>query len=76
MRPAEKNGNIAVTIGRFGTVPEEVIVPKDSTVADALEEAGVEWEGDVFVNGIRAGRRDLLDNGDTINIVARKEAGL
>lgn len=68
---------IKVTIGRFGSEPQEVSVQKDSTIRAALEEIGISLGSDdkVWVNGQRAGLRDILDEGDIVNVVTPKQAG-
>ena len=75
MRHSENT--IKVTIGRFGSEPSDVEIEKDSTVRDALEEIGIDVSGDdkVWVNGTRANMRDILDEGDIINVVTPKQAG-
>lgn len=75
MRAAENVMDI--TIGRFGTEPQVVSVPKDSTVREALSEVGISL-GDsdkVWVNGTRANLRDILEGGDIVNVVTPKQAG-
>jgi len=70
-------GSISITIGRFGSDPEQYDLAKDSTVKEALEEAGISLESaeKVWVNGDRANSRDILEEGDVINVVTPKEAG-
>ncbi len=74
----EAGTSIKVTIGRFGSEPQEVIIEKDSTIRTALQEVGIEiTDSDkVWVNGTRASLRDILDEGDIVNVVTPKQAGL
>lgn len=79
MRQALEEGNtIKVTIGRFGSEPQEVEIEKDSTVRAGLEEVGITVEGSdkVWVNGVRASLRDVLETGDIVNVVTPKQAGV
>ncbi len=72
------NGNdITVKIGRFGSEAQSVNLPKDSTIQAALSEAGIRLgeEEKVWVNGERATSRDILEDGDVVNVVSPKEAG-
>lgn len=76
MRRAENT--MTVTIGRFGSEPQEVEILKDSTIREALAEVGVSI-GDsdkVWVNGQRANLRDILEPADIVNVVTPKQAGL
>jgi hypothetical protein len=43
-----------------------------------LDEAGIELSGNekVWVNGERANLADILEDGDVVNIVSSKEAGI
>lgn len=68
---------IFVKIGRFGSDTMSLELPKDATIKDALDEAGIELSAidKVWVNGERANQRDILEDGDTVNIVTPKEAG-
>lgn len=69
---------ISVRIGRFGSDSSTHSLPKDCTVEDALEEAGIPFSSTekVMVNGERASSNDILENGDVVNIFSPKEAGL
>ena len=74
----KKVNRISVVIARFGSDPEKLEVPKDSTVDDVLEEAGVNLGSSekVWVNGEKATRKDLVEDGDNVLIVSPKQAGL
>ena len=79
MRTALSTGDtIRVTIGRFGSEPQEVDLEKDSTVKAGLEEVGITLESSdkVWVNGVRASQRDILETGDIVNVVSPKQAGV
>lgn len=68
---------IFIKIGRFGSETMSLELNKDATIQEALEEAGISLGGTdkVWVNGERANQRDILEDGDTVNIVTPKEAG-
>lgn len=74
----KKVNRIYVVIARFGSDPEKLEIPKESTVGNALEEAGITLNSSekVWVNGEKATRKDLLEDGDNILIVSPKQAGL
>ena len=76
MRPA--NDGITVKIGRFGSDTSTVNLDKDTTVGDALEEAGISVGSNekIWVNGDKATLRDILEDGDVVNVVSPKEAGI
>lgn len=47
-----------------------------STVSEVLKKADITAEGDIFVNGKRAGMRTKLRNGDIIGIVGQVDGGV
>lgn len=73
----KKIDRIAVVIARFGSDPEKIEIPKNSTVADALEEAEISIRSSekVWINGDKAHLKDEVEEGDNILIVTPKEAG-
>lgn len=73
----KKVNRISVVIARFGSDPEKLEVPKDSTVDDVLTEAGVNLSSSekVWINGEKATRKDLVEDGDNVLIVSPKQAG-
>jgi len=73
----KKVNRINVIIARFGSDPEKLEIPGGATVENALEEAGLILSSSekVWVNGEKATRKDLLEDGDNILIVSPKEAG-
>lgn len=75
MRQSENS--MKVTIGRFGSEPQEVFIERDSTIRAALTEVGIEiTDSDkVWVNGQRATLRDILEENDIVNVVTPKQAG-
>lgn len=80
MRNPEQNesneDSIKVTIGRFGSTPQEFTLPKDTSVGSALETAEITFdEGHVFVNGQRANQDNLLDDNDVVNVTTSKQGG-
>lgn len=76
MRQTEKE--ITVIIARMGNDPLEVKVPVDSTVAKALEVAGISLPtgGQVSVEGVEATGNDILDDGDVLSIFTPKAGGI
>ncbi len=77
MRHADE-GQITVQIGRFGSTPVTVHVDEDSTVEEALSAAGISPRSTetIWVDGDKANLNDIVEDGDTINIVTPKQAGL
>jgi sulfur carrier protein ThiS len=73
-----RKSGITVRIGRFGHEPETVELEADCTVEDALEAAEISFSSaeKVVVNGERATARDILEDGDIVNVYSPKEAGL
>ncbi|MFA5395908.1 MAG: hypothetical protein WC346_07875 [Methanogenium sp.] len=73
----KKQDRIKIIIGRFGREPEEVEVPMGSTVEEALKDASVSLGSSekVWVNSEKASMKDIVEDGDIINIVSPKEAG-
>ena len=80
MRNPENNNNegrIKVTIGKFGSSPQVIEVAENTTVEEALEEAGLTYtEGNIFVAGVPAQKDSELDDGDIINVVTSKQGGV
>lgn len=76
-KAGKKAGEIIVTIARFGQNPQNVTVPKGSTLGAALKAAGVSVKGreTMLVEGEEATREDIVENGDIVSIVTPKEAG-
>lgn len=71
-------GNINVVVGLFGSDPQNLTLPVDSSVGYALEQAGIVM-GDnmtIYVNGTKATTEGLLDSGDVVNVVTSKEGGV
>lgn len=68
---------IAVAVSRLGSDVVPVTLPKDSTVRDALEKAGVTAGArtEYFVSGVKADMDDVLENGDVLALVTPKQAG-
>ena len=73
----KKVNRINVVIMRFGSDPEKIEIAKDSTVEDALEEVDITLNKSekIWVNGEKALKQDILQDGDNIAIVSPKEAG-
>lgn len=68
---------IGVSVTRLGSDPIAVTLPKDATVRQALEAAGVALgaNDEYFVDGIKADFDDILDDRDVLAIVTPKQAG-
>lgn len=68
---------IAVAVSRLGSDVVPVTLPKDATVRDALEKAGVSTSSstEYFVSGVRANMDDVLEDGDVLALVTPKQAG-
>lgn len=73
----KKIKRITVVLMRFGSDPEKIDVPVNATVADALEEANISLNTNerVWVDGEKATKQDVLEDGDNIAVVSPKEAG-
>jgi hypothetical protein len=80
MRQAEttRGGQISVEILRMGSDVRTVIVDEDSTLRDVLEEAGITLTSTetAWVSGVSANLDDIIEEGDTIQLVGKKEGGL
>ena len=74
----KKAKRITVVLMRFGSDPEKIDVPVGASVADVLEEANMTLNSNerVWVDGERATRQDVVEEGDNIAIVSPKEAGI
>lgn len=77
MRQAENQG-IEVEITRMGSDLRTVSVPEDSTLAEVLEKAGITLGSaeSAWVSGNQANANDIIEDGDTIQLVGKKEGGL
>ena len=69
---------ISVEITRMGADLKTVSVPVDSTLEDVLEEAGMTLSSSesAWVKGDSAEFDSIIDDGDSIQIVGKKEGGL
>ena len=69
---------IEVSVGRFNEATQKVTVDEGATVADVLDELDIEVAGTetLWVDGIEAKMKDVVEDGDRISIVAKKEGGL
>lgn len=66
---------IAVAVVSFGNDPRPLTLKKGATVDEALAEAGIKNNGNLFVSGERANGEDILEDGDVLSIVTPKQAG-
>lgn len=76
---AQPSGSgITVRVGRFGERPRDYTLSTGATVAQALEAAGIALAGEtVVVNGEKdINMEDILEDGDVLNLVTSKEAGV
>lgn len=77
-----EEGDIEVTVLRFGGRPQRVNVEEESTVQDAIDEAGftVKSGDEVSVNGDTVETDDLsnleVEDGDQVVLTPRFEGGL
>lgn len=73
-----QSNEISVSIIRMGGNAVDVTVPEDSTLADALASASIELTPSetAWVNGVEASSSDIMDDGDTIQLVGKKDGGL
>ena len=69
---------MSVTISRFGHGNQTVNVAEGATVEAALTSAGIDLAGNeqLFVAREVAERADVLESGDTLQIVTPKQAGV
>lgn len=76
MRSNDEN-MISVEINRFGSDNFTVTVPEDSTLEDVLEKADITLgeSETAWVNGVQGSTGSLMDDGDTIQLVGKKEGG-
>jgi|TARA_Y100000310_G_C20658764_1_gene803483 sulfur carrier protein ThiS len=72
---SEAGDSIEITVARMGERVETFVLPKDSTVADALNSAGVSSETRVKVAGAEVSSDDLLDDGDRLVISSKVSGG-
>jgi len=74
----KKQNRINVIIAKFGSDPEKIEVTKDSTVSEALSDAGIVLNSSekIWVNGEKANRKDIIEDGDNVLIVSPKQAGI
>jgi sulfur carrier protein ThiS len=74
----KKVDRINVVVMRFGSDPEKIEIGKDSTVEEALKEVGMTLKSTekIWVNGEKALKKDILQDGDNVAVVSPKEAGI
>jgi sulfur carrier protein ThiS len=70
-------GAVKVLIGRFNEDPAEVTLDEDGTLQDALEALDISLSPteSAWVNGQEASSDDILEDGDRVIIVGKKEGG-
>ncbi len=73
----KKIKRITTVLMRFGSDPEKIEAPEEATVGDVLSEANMTLASNerVWVNGEKATRQDIVEDGDNIAIVSPKQAG-
>ena len=79
MQKARKStgSDITVSVARLGEDEQEVVVTKDATVDDVLSEAGLSLSPSekAYVNSDEAKGHFVVDEGDHISIIGKKEGG-
>jgi sulfur carrier protein ThiS len=73
--------NIVVGFMRFGEEPRDISLHKDATLSEAFDElciTDITATETVWVNGVKveAYNEAILDDGDQISIVGKKQGGL
>lgn len=78
----KKSTTMKIQVGRFGYPVITVELPVGGTFEDLMERASTDfgWAGlssaeKAFVNNVPVDNEDELENGDNIQIIARKEGG-
>ena len=73
----KKVKRMTVVLMRFGSDPMKIEIPIGSTVEDALKEADMSLNSNekIWVDGEKAMKGDLLEEGDNIAVVSPKDAG-
>ena len=68
---------ITVTIARLGEDEETVVIGKDATVGEVMEEIGLELSSSekLYVKNEEAKDHYAVDDGDHIAIIGKKEGG-
>ena len=76
-QPTNVTSGMSVSILRFGHPANTLNVPVGSTVADVLAAANLTTaeNEEMFVEGEQATGQDILEDGDVLSIVTRKQAG-
>jgi len=71
------NDLISVEITRMGGAVVTVEIPVDSTLEDVLSKAEISLTASetAWVSGNEATMEDIIDDGDTIQLVGKKEGG-
>ena len=77
MQRAE-NQDMEIGITRMGSDPQTVIVPEKSTLEEVLDAAEITLSASetAWVSGDKANMNDIIEDGDTIQLVGKKEGGL
>lgn len=66
---------IEVKVAMLGSEVKTLALPKDSTVADALDAAGYSSESRVKVSGEEVSPSDMLDDGDRMIVTNSVKGG-
>ena len=74
---AVSEDSIIVKIGRFNESTKEATIGKDGTVGDALEFLDIDLNSEetLWLEGVKADMDDVLENGDRVVIVPKKDGG-
>lgn len=76
-RSRNTDETIEVKVARLGGEVKTVALPKDSTVSDALEAAGIDPENynRLRVAGVIVEPEDIVDNGDIVTVSGGMKGG-
>ena len=73
-----ETGEMVIEIGRFNEPNRKVTLSENSTLQDVLDELSITLNDNesLWVDGEAATAADILEDGDTVQIVGNKEGGL
>lgn len=78
----KKSATIKVSVGRFGYPVITIELATGSTFEDLMDKASADfgWAGlssaeKAYVNNVPLDNEDEMENGDNVQIIARKEGG-
>ena len=76
-KTAASTSGVEVKVGRFNEPTTTIEVGNDATVQDVLDKAGIELGSSetIWVDGVKAEPADLIEAGDFLQIIGKKEGG-